>query len=56
MVTRLQNMLRENKHGFFEVGDINDTLTNKDIYLKLFKEFIRIFLLVDYLKLCQSND
>lgn len=47
---------RENKHGFFEVGDINDTLTNKDIYLKLFKELIRIFLLVDYLKLCQSND
>lgn len=47
---------RRNDHDFFEVGDINDTLTNKNIYLKLFKELISIFLLVDYLKLCKSND
>jgi len=37
--------------GFFEVGDINETLLNKNIYLLLVKELISIFDLIGYLKL-----
>lgn len=41
--------------GFFEVGDVQETLLNKEIYFKTFKELVAIFDLVHHLKLDQNT-
>ena len=56
--TELRTRLMENcshENGFFEVGNINNTLTDKKIYLKLFKELVSIFSLVNYFKLNEKT-
>ena len=45
----------QQKNGFFEVGDIGTTLIDKKIYLKLFRELISIFSLINYFKLNEKT-
>lgn len=45
----------DNGHGFFEVGNINRTLLDKTIYLKLFRELASIFSLINYFKLNEKT-
>ena len=43
------------KNGFFEVGSIDKTLLDKKIYLKLFRELVSIFSLINYFKLNEKT-
>lgn len=40
--------------GFFEMGNINNSLLNKELYRKTFKELVAIFSLINYFKLDQK--
>ena len=42
-------------NGFFEVGDIGNTLIDKKIYLKLFRELVSIFSLINYFKINEKT-
>lgn len=42
-------------NGFFEVGSIDKTLLDKKIYLKLFRELISIFSLINYFKIDEKT-
>ena len=42
-------------NGFFEVGSIDKTLLDKKIYLKLFRELVSIFSLINYFKLNEKT-
>ena len=42
-------------YGFFEVGNINKTLLDKTIYLKLFRELASIFSLINHFKLNEKT-
>ena len=54
LIDSMQQNSNSCSDGFFEVGDISNSLLNKELYRKTFKELVAIFSLINYFKLDQK--